>query len=126
MKFACRQLFSGSLILIAMGSVLTAAESINPATTPQTAPMTAQEKQNLQTALDWWRIVILSRHVDQAPKYQAETYIQHNPNINTGRDAFVKIFGARPPIDPIPEKMANPPVVMGAKGDFVWLIWERE
>jgi predicted SnoaL-like aldol condensation-catalyzing enzyme len=64
--------------------------------------------------------------VDQAPKYQAENYIQHNPNINTGRDAFVKIFGARPPVEPIPEKMANPPVVTGAKGDFVWLIWERE
>jgi predicted SnoaL-like aldol condensation-catalyzing enzyme len=126
MNFAYRQLFSGGLILIAMGSALTAAESINPATTPQTAPMTAQEKKNLETALDWWRIVIQSRHVDQAPKYQAETYIQHNPNINTGRDAFVKVFGARPPVDPIPEKMANPPVVTGAKGDFVWLIWERE
>jgi predicted SnoaL-like aldol condensation-catalyzing enzyme len=126
MEFAYRRFFSGGLVLIAMASAVMAAESINPPTTPQTAPMTAQEKKNLQTALDWWRIVIQSRHVDQAPKYQAENYIQHNPNINTGRDAFVKIFGARPPVDPIPEKMANPPVVVGAKGDYVWLIWERE
>jgi predicted SnoaL-like aldol condensation-catalyzing enzyme len=88
--------------------------------------MTAQEKKNLQFVLDWWREVILSNHVELAEKYQAPTYIQHNPNINTGRDAFVKVFGSRPPVIPIPAKMDNPPVVSGAKGDFVWLIWERE
>jgi predicted SnoaL-like aldol condensation-catalyzing enzyme len=101
-------------------------ESINPATMPQTAPMTKQEKANLDKALDWWRIVIQSRHVDQADKYQAEDYIQHNPNINTGREEFKKMFGRREPVNPIPDKMANPPVVVGAKGDYVWLIWERE
>ena len=125
MKFSKLLMITGGLALLA-GSALMATESINPPTMPQTAPMTAKEKKNLETALDWWRIVIQSRHVDQAPKYQAENYIQHNPNINTGRDAFMKIFGSRPPVDPIPEKMANPPVVVGAKGDFVWLIWERE
>ena len=85
-------MITGGLALVA-GSALMATESINPPTMPQTAPMTAKEKKNLETALDWWRIVIQSRHVDQAPKYQAENYIQHNPNINTGRDAFMKIFG---------------------------------
>ena len=104
-----KQVLTGGLVLLAMGSALMAAESINPPTTPQTAPMNAKEKKNLETALEWWRIVIQSRHVDQSPKYQAENYIQHNPNINTGRDAFIKIFGSRPPVDPIPEKMANPP-----------------
>jgi predicted SnoaL-like aldol condensation-catalyzing enzyme len=88
--------------------------------------MNAQEKKNLQNTLDWWRQVIQSRHVELAPKYQAETYMQHNPNILTGRDAFVKVFGARPPVNPIPETMANPPVVQFAKGDYVGLIWERE
>ena len=37
-----------------------------------TAPMTAQEKANLKFVMDWWREVIISRHVDLAPKYQAE------------------------------------------------------
>ena len=126
MMFPKLRVMMSGLIVVAMGSALMAAESINPPTMPQTAPMNAKEKKNLETALEWWRIVIQSRHVDQSPKYQAENYIQHNPNINTGRDAFTKIFGSRPPVDPIPEKMANPPVVAGAKGDFVWLIWERE
>ena len=106
MKFSTAKLLTGALALLAAGSAVLSAESINPPTNSQTAPMTAQEKKNLDTALTWWREVIQSRHVELAPKYQAENYIQHNPNINTGRDAFVKIFGARPPVDPIPEKMA--------------------
>ncbi len=86
--------------------------------------MTALEKRNLDLVMTWWREVLESAHVELAPKYQAENYIQHNPNISTGRDAFVKFFGARPAVNPIPAKLANPPVVMGAKGDFVWLIRE--
>ena len=92
----------------------------------QSKTMTAQEQANLKTALDWWRQVIQARHVEMAPQYQAEDYIQHNPNISTGRDAFVKIFGARPAVNPIPETMAAPPVVQFAKGDYVALVWERE
>ncbi len=127
MKFSKLTLLAGAIVLLAASPVLLLAESINPPTTPQTAPMTAQEKKNLETALTWWREVIQSRHLDLAPKYQAENYIQHNPNINTGRAEFVKFFGTLgPAVNPIPEKMANPPVVSGAKGDFVWLIWERE
>lgn len=118
---------AGVLALLVAGSVVLSAESINPPTSPQTAPMTAQEKKNLNMALNWWREVIQSRHVELAPKYQAENYIQHNPGINTGRDAFVKFFSSMgSPVNPIPAKMAHPPVVAGAKGDFVWLIWEAE
>jgi len=58
--------------------------------------MNAQEKANVQFVLDWWREVIQSRHVELAPKYQAEDYIQHNINIETGRAAFQKVFGSDP------------------------------
>ena len=125
MKLFKLKLFTAVMALAAL-ALPVLAESINPATMLQTAPMTAQEKKNLATALNWWREVIQSRHVELAEKYQAENYIQHNPNINTGRAEFVKMFGARPPVNPIPATMMNPPVVQGAKGDFVWLIWERE
>ncbi len=112
---------------LAIATVLPlAAESINPATAPQTAPMTAREKKNLQTVLAWWREVIQARHLDLAANFQAEDYIQHNPNIPTGRAAFVEMFGRRPAINPIPAKLDPEPVVRGAKGDYVWLIWERE
>src|SRR5580765_3703114 len=79
-------------------------ESINPPTKPQVAPMSAQEKKNLDMVLTWWRECLYAGHFELAPKYQAENYIQHNPNINTGRAAFVDFFTklGRKPINPIP------------------------
>jgi predicted SnoaL-like aldol condensation-catalyzing enzyme len=113
---------------LALAAALCRAESINPPTSSQTAPMGAQEKKNLDMVLTWWREVIFAGHVELTQKYQAESYIQHNPNIDTGQAAFVAYFKRlRPqPMNPIPATMTRMPVVMGAKGDFVWLIWESE
>lgn len=124
MRFASL-LIAGSLIAIGGGTLL--AESINPPTTPQTAPMTAQENKNLDLVLNWWREVLDGGHVELAPKYQAEDYIQHNPNVPRGRAGFVAFFTKiSKPKNPIPEKLENPPVVKGARGDYVWLIFETE
>jgi predicted SnoaL-like aldol condensation-catalyzing enzyme len=106
---------------------LAASSSINPATVPQTAPMTAAEKAHLDMVLIWWREVLEARHTGLAAKYQAEDYIQHNPNVPTGRAAFVKFVSSfGPAVNPIPRELTLPPVVKGAKGEFVWLIFERE
>jgi predicted SnoaL-like aldol condensation-catalyzing enzyme len=120
--------FAGAIALLALAAMPSRGESINPPTKPQVAPMSAQEKKNLDFVLTWWREVIYAGHVEVTAKYQAETYIQHNPNINTGRAAFVEYFSKlRPqPMNPIPATMPRMPVAMGAKGDFVWLIWESE
>src|SRR5499427_10847736 len=105
------------------------AESINPPTKVQTAPMTAQEKKNLDMVMNWWREVLYAGHFELAPKYQAEDYIQHNPNANTGRAGFVEYFTkiGRKSMNPIPKAMPaeNMPVVSGARGDYVWLIFEH-
>jgi predicted SnoaL-like aldol condensation-catalyzing enzyme len=125
MKSSGTRFFGAILALSAAGAL--SAESINPPTMPQTAPMNKQEKKNLDMVLDWWRVVIQGGHLDQTSKYQAEDYIQHNPNVNTGRAGFVEFFSKfSKPKNPIPDKLANPPVVEGAKGDYVWLIWETE
>src|SRR5258708_15383892 len=115
-----------SALALVMADMLLVAESINPPTNPQTAPMTAREKKNLQFVLDFTREVLQARHTELSPKYQAEDYIQHNPNISTGRAAFIEFFSRRPPVNPIPVKLDPAPVVSGAKGDVVWLIMERE
>jgi predicted SnoaL-like aldol condensation-catalyzing enzyme len=114
-----------SALFVAAG--LASADSINPPTTPQTATMNGQEKKNLDLVLTWWREVLEGGHLELAPKYQAEDYIQHNPNANTGRAGFVAFVSkfARPK-NPIPAQLENPPVVKGAKGDYVWLVFERE
>ncbi len=93
----------------------------------QAGPMTAKEQANLKFVMDWWREVLESRHLDLTSKYQADNYIQHNINVPTGRAGFESFFSRLgPPINPIATKLANPPVVQFAKGDFVVLVWERE
>jgi predicted SnoaL-like aldol condensation-catalyzing enzyme len=126
MKSSKLKLFACALTLGA-GVGLLSAESINPPTTPQTAPMNKQEKKNLDMVLEWWRVVIQNRQMDEAGKYQAEDYIQHNPSVPTGRAGFVAFFSKLPkPNVADPGKLANQPVVRGAKGDYVWLIFETE
>jgi predicted SnoaL-like aldol condensation-catalyzing enzyme len=120
--------FSFALLAAAlMSGGRASAESINPPTNPQTAPMNSQEKKNLDLVLNWWREVLDGGHLELAAKYQAEDYIQHNPSVNTGRAGFVEFFSKfSKPKNPIPTTLADPPVVKGAKGDYVWLIFEHE
>ena len=87
--------------------------------------MSPREQANLALVSDWWRSVIQAGHVELAAQYMAPDYIQHNPNIDTGRDAFVEIFGRRE-AGPIPEMLTPAPVVRFAKGDFVVFVWERQ
>ena len=117
-------------LLVPLLPVPLRAESINPPTVVQTSPaMTDQEGRNLKFVLDWWREVIQGGHLDLSAKYQADDYIQHNPNVPTGRAAFVSFFenvvGVKPK-NPIPTTLSPGPVVSGAKGDFVFLIFEQE
>ena len=66
--------------------------------------MNAKEKEP-RHVLDWWREVIEGGHMELTTKYQADDYIQHNPNVPTGRAAFVNFFqnvvGVKPK-NPIP------------------------
>jgi len=80
----------------------------------------AQESKNQQMVLSWYRDVIVSGHVDQAPKYMADDYIEHDPAISGGRTGFVQHYSnasARPPM--------SKPAEAFAKGDYVVLVWER-
>jgi hypothetical protein len=62
-----------------------------------------QLARNKKFVFDFWRIVYEGRHLDQAPKYMDVGYIQHNPNVTSGRAAFVELFtkkGAPLPVAP--------------------------
>jgi predicted SnoaL-like aldol condensation-catalyzing enzyme len=47
---------------------------------------------NKKLVYDFWREVLQAHRLDRAPEYLAEDYIQHNPNVATGRAAFVEFF----------------------------------
>jgi predicted SnoaL-like aldol condensation-catalyzing enzyme len=113
-----KYLKAGLLVIGFVACVPTSAQDM-----PST--MTKQEKANVQMVLNWWREVIVARHLDLAPKYQAEDYIQHNPNIPTGRAAFVKFFGGLGPPTAIPDRLPDPPAVAFGKGDYVVLVWNH-
>jgi predicted SnoaL-like aldol condensation-catalyzing enzyme len=111
---------AGRLLLgLVLVAAVLPAESINPATMPQTAPMTEREKKNLDIALNWWRDTVQSTHVELRPKYLSEKFVEHDPN-------WKMVLSGDALEGPIPTKLTNPPVVAGAKGDFLWLIWEHE
>lgn len=48
---------------------------------------------NKRIVFDFWRKVLEGGHLDLAKNYLAEEYIQHNPNVPTGRQGFVDFFG---------------------------------
>ena len=52
----------------------------------QAKNMTAQEQANLKMVLDWWREVLQAGHMELAPKYMAEDYIQHSTAASGGRN----------------------------------------
>jgi predicted SnoaL-like aldol condensation-catalyzing enzyme len=106
-----------ALVLLAIGSAPLFAQ-LQPKT------MTKQEQANLKLALDWWHDVVQGKKPDSASKYMPDTFISRNPNVETGRDAFVKAITATPQF--FQSRSASTPSVMFAKGDYVALIWELE
>lgn len=74
---------------------------------------------NKKLVYDFWREVFEAGHMELAPNYMAESYIQHNPAVATGRDAFVKFFSAFKKPQAIADKVSAPIVSIVAEGDFV-------
>ena len=85
----------------------------------------AQEAKNQQLVMNWYREVIAYGHVELAPRYMADDYVEHNPNYSGGRAEFVAHFGSTPP-KPIQAKLPKQPDRAFAKGDYVVLVWELD
>lgn len=80
---------------------------------------------NKRLAYDFWREVFEARHMELAAKYMAESYIQHNPNVPTGRAAFVEFFSRMGPAKPIEPRIAGPLVSIVAERDLVIMLFAR-
>jgi predicted SnoaL-like aldol condensation-catalyzing enzyme len=75
---------------------------------------------NKQVVLHIMRDLLEAGHWKDAPKYLSQRYIQHNPNITSGLDPVMKVFGSRPE-KPIPARTAWQTKVVSvvAEGDLV-------
>jgi predicted SnoaL-like aldol condensation-catalyzing enzyme len=81
---------------------------------------------NKRLVYDFWREVFEGAHMELADKYIAESYIQHNPNVPSGRAAFVDFFTRMRKPAPIEPRIKAPLVAIVAEGDLVVLSFVRE
>jgi len=81
---------------------------------------------NKKLVYNFWREVFEAGHMELAPQYMTESYIQHNPNVATGRDAFVKFFSSFKKPQAIADKVAAPLVSIVAEGNMVILTFVSE
>ena len=85
-----------------------------------------QLRQNKKLVYDFWREVLEGGHLELADKYMLETYMQHNPNVATGRQGFIDFFSKiRKPaliVDTIKAQVVD----IVAEGDKVVLSFVRE
>ncbi len=81
---------------------------------------------NKRLVYDFWREVFEGGHMELADKYMAEGYIQHNPNVATGRAAFIEAFSKRVKPRAIEATVRTPMVAIVAEGDLVVLAFVRE
>ncbi|MES2950556.1 MAG: ester cyclase [Pseudomonadota bacterium] len=81
---------------------------------------------NKRLVYDFWREVFEGGHMELADKYLAEGYIQHNPNVATGRAGFVDAFSKWVKPKPIEARVKAPLVAITAEGDLVVLSFVKE
>jgi predicted SnoaL-like aldol condensation-catalyzing enzyme len=123
--FASLCAFVGALLA---ASAAPAQVAVQPAADQQAllASGDARLAANKRLVYDFWREVFEGAHMEYADKYMAESYIQHNPNVPSGRAAFVDFFSRmRKPV-PIEARIKAPLVAVVAEGDLVVLSFARE
>jgi len=81
----------------------------------------AKLAKNKKIVYDFWRSVLEGGHLELAPQYMLETYIQHNPNVPTGRQGFIDFFSKFAKARPIVDTIQGPLIAIVAEGDRVVL-----
>jgi len=81
---------------------------------------------NKRLVYDFYREVFEGGHMELAEKYLAESYIQHNPTVPTGRAGFVEFFAKFAKPKAIEAKMTGPVVSIVAEGNLVVLSFVRQ
>jgi predicted SnoaL-like aldol condensation-catalyzing enzyme len=81
---------------------------------------------NKRLVYDFWREVFEAGHMELAERYLTESYVQHNPNVPTGRAAFVAFFSKFVKPTPIAARVKAPLIAILADGDRVTLCFARE
>jgi predicted SnoaL-like aldol condensation-catalyzing enzyme len=135
-----------ALIALALGASLVLAQvsgpPVNVTTTPGGKPLAPLKRAADQQALlkssdpklacnkkhvfDFWRIVYEGGHMERAAEFMTPEYIQHNPNVESGREAFVATIGKARPARPVLPVSNFPIIDIIAERDMVMVMWARK
>lgn len=74
---------------------------------------------NKRLVFDMYREIVNAGRTANAAKFFTEEYIQHNPNVESGRDALVKYIRQTRPERPVPDAIGFPVIAIMAEGDLV-------
>lgn len=124
--------YYNKILLVLLGTLVTTscfAQVAVQATSNQQALLASKDKHlaaNKKLVYDFWREVFEGGHMELAPKYLSDNYIQHNPNVATGRQAFVDFFSAFKKPQTIANQITAPLVSIVAEGDLVVLTFVQE
>ena len=80
---------------------------------------------NKQAVLHILRELLQCNHWDEADKYLTGRYLQHNPNVTSGRANVIKYFGP-PPRTPTCGKLTMPVVTVLTSGNIVGIVFRAE
>ena len=97
-----------------------------PDHTPLLASADPKLAANKRLVYDFWREVFEAGQLQLADKYLADSYIQHNPGVPTGRKGFVDFFSRLAKARPVEPRMGAPLVSIVAERDLVVLSFVRE
>jgi predicted SnoaL-like aldol condensation-catalyzing enzyme len=92
---------------------------------PVSPKNTSAEQKNLDIANVEFHDILQYGHVELAPKVMAAGYIQHNPNVPTGRDAFVEFFSKIRKPEPIKTEWKDKPSLVLVSGNMVLMMFDR-
>ena len=74
---------------------------------------------NKQAAYHIEKDLLEANHWDEADKWLTPEYLQHNPNVKSGRAGVVAFFSAARKPTPVPEHLGAKVTFVSAEGDYV-------
>lgn len=80
---------------------------------------------NKRLVWDMYRILLQGGHADRAAEFIAQDYIQHNPNVASGRQALVDFLKGSRPVRALEDRIMLPLVNIIAERDHVMVLFER-
>jgi predicted SnoaL-like aldol condensation-catalyzing enzyme len=86
---------------------------------PWLASHDAKLAANKRLVFDMYRTVLNAGRAGEAARFFTPGYIQHNPNVTSGREGLVAYIRRTRPERPIPAQIAFPVISITAEGDLV-------